>query len=183
MNLDGLLIALQSRAADPERATDGADVVKRKCFPPVTASDVADAERSLGLPLPSLLVAIYTRIANGGFGPGYGLIGLPGGATDDRGLDTVNLYLDLCLPAEGDPHWSWPRHLLPVGHLGCGMYACVDCSTVDGAVVWFEPNPHADGEPWDDAFIPLAPSLAVWLENWLAGVDMFERAWNAAVPA
>jgi hypothetical protein len=180
VDLDDLLDALRARAGDPERATDGAGAVKPKHFPPVAAADVAEVERTLGLRLPPPLVAIYTRVANGGFGPAYGLLGLPGGATEERKLDAVGLYFHLRLPAEGDPLWSWPRHLLPVGHLGCGMYACVDCSTDDGAVVWFEPNPHADGEPWDDAFIPLAPSLAMWLENWLAGVDMFESAWNAA---
>lgn len=37
----------------------------------------------LGFPLPPLLRALYTQLANGGFGPMYGLLGLAGGAPGD----------------------------------------------------------------------------------------------------
>lgn len=61
------------------------------------------------------------------------------------------------------------------------MFACVDCTTEDASLVWFEPNPHSLGESWDDAFIPLNVSLEVWLRGWLQGGadDLFEAAWNA----
>jgi len=60
------------------------------------------------------------------------------------------------------------------------MFACVDCSTDHASLVWFEPNPHEDGEPWDDAFIPLNISLEAWLRHWLdgSGDDLLEKAWN-----
>jgi hypothetical protein len=54
------------------------------------------------------------------------------------------------------------------------MFACADCSRPEGRMIWFEPNPHDFGTPWNDAFIPLAPSMEVWLRNWLDGIDMFE---------
>jgi hypothetical protein len=41
---------------------------------PTTPAVVAEAESSLGFPLPSLLRDAYTMVGNGGFGPGYGLM-------------------------------------------------------------------------------------------------------------
>lgn len=175
MDRQHLLDVLGQRAAAPMRATDCSDVVKPERFPPVDVEQLAVAEKALGFRLPPLLADIYTHVGNGGFGPAYGLLGLPGGAEDDLRRDAVRLYLEFRRPDADDVHWKWPERLLPVGHLGCAMYACVDCSSDDGAIVWFEPNPHENGTPWDDSFIALAPSLHEWLVQWLEGVDMFAR--------
>jgi len=60
------------------------------------------------------------------------------------------------------------------------MYIAVDCSTTAGSLVWFEPNPHVDGESWNDSFIPFPVDLRGWLERWLDGEgDLFEQAWDA----
>ncbi len=180
--MDPIVRAVQARVSDPKRATDCVDAVPSGISACVTSAQLAQAEAALGFTLPPLLKELYGFVGNGGFGPAYGLLGIPGGATNEDGYDCVRLYLGLRTPTEGDPHWSWPEKLLPVGHLGCGMYACVDCSSPDGVVVWFEPNPHVDGEPWDDAFVPLAPSLCAWLEAWLDGRELHENAWNAKFP-
>lgn len=178
--MDKLLIeAIKSRASDPLRATEGADVVPAKAFPPASPAQLADAERALGFALPNSMRELYLRVGNGGYGPGYGLIGVADGAADDNGKRLVELYASFAAADPDDPHWRWPPRLLPVAHLGCAMYVCIDCSTPEERVVWFEPNPHADGEPWDDSFIPLAPSMTTWLESWLAGRDLLENAWQA----
>ena len=53
-------------------------------FPPATEQQIKATEKQLGFPLPPLLRLLYTQIANGGFGPGYGITG----ATDGyRGVD------------------------------------------------------------------------------------------------
>ena len=49
------------------------------------------------------------------------------------------------------------------------MYACVDARCPPYPIVWFEPNLHEDGEPWDSCFLPLAGSIHEWLEAWLSG--------------
>ena len=120
-------------------------------------------------------------VGNGGFGPAYGILGLVDGARNEDGLDAVGVYLRSREPSSADPLWAWPASLLPVGHLGCGMFTCVDCRTANASLVWFEPNPHERGDPWDDAFIPLNLSLEDWLRRWLDGAegDLFESAWNA----
>jgi hypothetical protein len=48
-------------------------------FPPATEQQIRETEQQLGFPLPPLLRLLYTQIANGGFGPGYGIIGVAGG--------------------------------------------------------------------------------------------------------
>ena len=45
----------------------------------LTTSRSAQTERELGFKLPPLLRALYQQLGNGGFGPGYGLVGASGG--------------------------------------------------------------------------------------------------------
>ncbi len=48
-------------------------------FPPATEQQIRETEQQLGFPLPRLLRLLYARIANGGFGPGFGIIGAVNG--------------------------------------------------------------------------------------------------------
>jgi|SRR5579863_3603352 len=77
---DDLIARIRARADDPP-------------FPTVSASAVADAERRLGFGLPSFLAQVYQEVGNGGFGPGSGVIGLPGGFPSDGGKSIVELYV------------------------------------------------------------------------------------------
>jgi hypothetical protein len=147
----------------------------------VDQADVSAAEGRLGFLLPALLREIYSEVGNGGFGPFYGLLGLPRGATTEYGLDCVALYERLSLPDAQDAHWAWPAKHLPIGHLGWGMFACVDCESDLAPIVWYDPNSHEAGSPWEDSFIPLISSLEAWLTGWLEGTDgdLFDHAWEA----
>ena len=42
----------------------------------VSDAEIAEAERRLGFQLPELLRELYTCVGDGGFGPGYGFLGL-----------------------------------------------------------------------------------------------------------
>ncbi len=55
-------------------------------FPPATEEQLHETEQILGFPLPPLLRLLYTRIANGGFGPGYGIIGAIDGFPLEDGM-------------------------------------------------------------------------------------------------
>lgn len=57
----------------------------RRMFSPVVQAAVARAEESLELQIPELLRRYYTEVANGGFGPGLGVLGLEGGYSGDYG--------------------------------------------------------------------------------------------------
>jgi hypothetical protein len=144
-------------------------------FPPLGQAEVAKAEADLGFSLPDTIRRIYCQVANGGFGPAYGLLGLVGGMLNEESQDACRQYKMYVEPDPNDPHWRWPKGLLPVGCLGCAMYLCVDCTHPDGPIVWFEPNPHQDGRPWDDSFFPFAETTDQWLSAWLDGEDLFEK--------
>ncbi len=137
--------------------------------PPAAQDEVERAEAALGLPLPEPLRDLYLLVGNGGFGPGYGLLGLDGGATDDLGKTALGTYEAFMEPDPDAPPGAgpwWESASLPLCYWGCSVYTAVDCRTPDARVrgfdegVWVE-----DGRP-----------LATWLENWLANPDMPQPA-------
>jgi SMI1 / KNR4 family (SUKH-1) len=134
---------------------------------PATAADVARAEALLGLTLPLLLARIYTEVADGGFGPGAGLLPLlesPG----SHGRSMVGEHESVCEASEHGYGAPWPTHLLPIASWSDGAVAAVDTRN--------EPHPVweidlADLEDTDDApwtGPASAPSLEAWLRRWLA---------------
>jgi hypothetical protein len=167
---------IKKRIENPDEATEGATLVEPTIFPVASEATIQAAEAELGLRLPTLLRELYKQVGNGGFGPGYGLMGVAGGATDDLGNNIVDLYHWYRRDNPNDAHWRWPASLVPICHLGCAMYACVDCSEDAERMIWFEPNLKEEGEPWDSSFIPLADSMESWLDGWLQGKDMLNAA-------
>lgn len=178
-----LIAELSDRSRAGTLHADEGQYATRGPFAPLADADIRVAEASLGLALPPTLRRLFAEVANGGFGPAYGIMGLTGGMPDDLGRDAVTLWRRFREPDPHDPMWSWPEQLLPVCHLGCAMYLCVDCSDPAGPVVWFEPNVHGNtGDPWDDSFNVLAASTEGWLSAWASGNDLFARLCSAAEP-
>ena len=75
-----LLDALRKRAADPRRFIDMPELIEFRRFPPATHAQVDRASKQLGILIPAVLRTVYVEVANGGFGPGYGLLGVDSGA-------------------------------------------------------------------------------------------------------
>lgn len=135
---------------------------------PLSTNAVAEIETALGFRLPALLVDVYAEIANGGFGPGYGLLGLgDGGFTDDLGHTADALYLKNARPDPQLATWTWPRGLLPISHMGCAIYHCVDCSTQ--RMIIFEPSFWDENEPLATALFDTGVDLQQWLALWAQG--------------
>jgi hypothetical protein len=147
---------------------------------PLDEKAITIAESRLGFALPPLLRAIYRDVSNGGFGDSYGFLGLINGPRNEDGLDAVSLYEAYRLSDPSDKNWNWPKGLLPLCHLGCAMYHCVQCDDAHSPIVWFEPNPHEDEGPWDDSFIPFCPSFNEYLSAWLDGVDLWAKLGDGA---
>jgi cell wall assembly regulator SMI1 len=149
---------------------------------PATAQHVAQAEQLLGFPLPEALTLLYRTLANGGFGPAYGLRSLD--PADDHSL--ICQYQGRSSPGNGTlselggqrlwaapPHLSqqldlhstcWPSGLVPICHWGCGAEICLDCAAPHAPVIRVGPAEH-------DLHLILtgvAPSFDVWLAQWLA---------------
>ena len=110
----------------------------------------ASAEQELGLGLPPLLRRLYAEIGNGGFGPGYGLIGLTNGVPDDTGRTAPAIYKESRGEDPDDPAWQWPEALLPICHWGCAIVSCIDCIDTSFRMRIFDPNVF--DKDWRDCF-------------------------------
>lgn len=139
---------------------------------PATTEDIALTEVALGHPFPSLLRDLYTRLANGGFGPQGGLEGAFGeilyadseydGGTVLRRSIRAELYHfpydDCLLLCEGGCNSKWGLHL------------------PSGIVLRFT---------MEEGVVSEAASLDVWLERWIISDDSaiahdvatFAQAW------
>ncbi|MCA9623168.1 MAG: SMI1/KNR4 family protein [Myxococcales bacterium] len=144
---DDLLKMLQQRAHETDTPP--------RCLPATTEA-VADAEAQLGFALPPLYRRVLTAVGNGGFGPGFGLIGIPPhGYVDD---DLRGGYL------EGRAYempYRTPTGLVPLCNWGCGTFSHLDCLTPPFAVVTAE----AGEQGFEYALT--SPSLHDWLSSWL----------------
>jgi hypothetical protein len=128
--------------------------------PPAPRSAVEEAESLVGAPMPGLLKDLYA-VANGGFGPGYGVLGLKGGFADDMQRTAADILGEV---AKG--YWPGiPAGLLPLCHWGCAIYSFVHCPS--GTIFGWDPNPV---DPDDDVpFFAQEYSLDSWLQAWLSG--------------
>jgi len=134
---------------------------------PATEEQLRVTEQALGYPLPPLLKNLYMQIANGGFGPGYGLRGALGGYS--TGETIVEYYVSLgSIPSNYKEYEktfefsseAWPSSLLPLCPMGCGVEICLSST---GMVYRVGPA-HEDLNYIAHAVFP---SLESWLENWL----------------
>ena len=162
-----------ARAQSDQTRTDQSDISPSTIRPKLTASELSESVGELGFEPPSLYVELMQTVGNGGFGPGYGLMGLVGGATDDMGKTAVGLYKDLEQLDPDDPTWKWPRGLLPVCHWGCAIYSCID-SAEDGATIkTWDPNEWEYGTSPELAIRSTGMSLAEWLGTWADGTNIW----------
>ena len=136
-------------------------------FPPATAEQIAETHQRLGFSLPANLTALYTHIANGGFGPGAGLRGVVGGYRfhEQNAVEAYHHRKGAQVVNREGQSVCWPRLLLPICDLGDVNEACLDGQT--GQIIVVAPTEHEGG------VVPLmtleAPSLEDWLERWLQG--------------
>ena len=77
---------------------------------PASEEQLRATEAALGFPLPSVLRALYTGVANGGFGPGGGIQGALGGYGSSRDEQAGTIVVD----------YNWLRQVgyTTIGHRG-----------------------------------------------------------------
>jgi hypothetical protein len=127
--------------------------------PSVTEDLVRNARARLGFKIPKLLEDCYLRIGNGGFGPGYGVIGLEGGHASDFG-SLVSTFEQLKSDQEQEGY-AWPEGMLPFNGWGCNTFSCVDCMGGEALVYTFE----------DFELSEAGYDLPTFFDLWLSGVD------------
>jgi hypothetical protein len=146
--------------------------VFRAC-PPASEVAVAATEKQLGFNLPQTLRRIYLKVANGGFGPGYGVMGVAGGFADDLGHTVGDLFEVYRRGDPEDPEWNWPERFLPICHWGCVVYSALDCRDEQTAVYLVDVSGKEPGEPMDKIIKLQTDALERWLRDWLEGKDLW----------
>jgi hypothetical protein len=131
--LTNLIELIKQRAQSPSTIHDMAQGLSPtpKINPIIEPSEIEEAEKTLELKLPQLLVAIYTKIGNGGFGPGYGLYELS--YVVKKYQKNIN-----------NPQMDWQKGWLPILTWGCTYEICVDCIAADNPTYFIEV--HEDEE-------------------------------------
>ena len=109
-----LLARVRARASDPATIHDNTKYWKavHRIHPAATPEQITATEVAVGFALPQLLKEILMSIGNGGFGPGYGLIGVHGGYADFQGEHLADLAREL---------GALDRKILPICNWGCGI--------------------------------------------------------------
>jgi hypothetical protein len=121
-------------------------------MPVASHAEIDAVELMLGFELPPTLKRIYLEIGNGGYllGPGYGLLGLPGGYDNHDGWNIVKTTSEVSHGLE----W-WDRSIV-ICDWGCSKMSCIDCSDTDFTVYRW------DGNFWDDVTDSEDPSDELW---------------------
>jgi SMI1/KNR4 family protein SUKH-1 len=140
-------------------------------------AEIASDERRLGFAFPPLMKRIYIEIGNGGFGPGYGLIGFTNGAPDDTGRTAPEIYNQLRSSEWSASGWKWPHGLLPVCHWGCAILSCVDCTDPNFRMRIFDPNVH-EKDDWADSLFEGSDGFGIWMRDWASGADLWEAMYG-----
>src|SRR5919198_4102425 len=150
--VDDLIARLRARGADLPAPAD--------------ETELARAEGSLGFALPPAVRRAYAEVADGGFGPGFGLLSLEEAVARYHELRTGEL-----LPRGR----SWPEGLLPLVHHD-PAWECVEAST--GRVIDWDPEEleeRSDEEQFSRSFSEVAPSVESWLREWVESRTPAER--------
>jgi hypothetical protein len=181
---------VRTRIQDPKLTTSISKFTPRRgeLFPPASSLLLDAAETKLGFRLPLLLRELYSQVANGGFGPGYGILGLEGGFYDpvitmgEPGGSLLDWYFayrgddqqmpelppELCtdspLPLFIDPEpkpgvWNWFDKLLPICHHGDWQLSCANCAHPSYPMFLF------DGQ--QSQLSLEAPTFDAWVDSWL----------------
>ncbi|MEP2783360.1 MAG: hypothetical protein ABJO67_18950 [Pseudoruegeria sp.] len=103
-----ILHRVLDRAQSNLTRTDQSELSPTSTHSKLSAAELQETVQELGFEPTTLYVVLMQTVGNGGFGPGYGLMGLAGGATDDMGNTAVGLYKDFAQNDPDDPAWKWP---------------------------------------------------------------------------
>ncbi len=181
MSIDDLLAELRARlrhspAVQGELGivqwdSSGRSLPPRPPHPPLALDAVEAFEERQQLRLPPWFKRIYTEVANGGFGPHYGLNRLLSPANPDLEEPFIT-----AMSIEGWRRWYFEKESIldeipdyPVAalewcELGCNITIHLDCSTEAGRL--FRMDPHRGDGP-RDWLVDLPETPVEWLWSWL----------------
>ncbi len=166
MRVVELVEALRLRLEDPRRRTDF-DIRPVPLLPVADREELDAAEASIGHSLHPALRLALTQVANGGFGPGAGLLGVgPTGHRIDIAEFSLNLPDFYRLQIEQDPEWNMDQ--LVIADHGCAIWETVSLST--GEVSTFRGDTDTfEAQHFEPTGLDLEARLLSWARALPAG--------------
>ncbi|QDV67694.1 hypothetical protein Poly24_13960 [Rosistilla carotiformis] len=128
--------------------------------PPLAPALVSEFETATNLRLPSFIRRLYSEVANGGFGPAYGIVPLIASG-DDTILDWNSRYRSANRSEPDGP--QWPDHLLHFCEGGCVTTYVLDIRTDEAPV--YKVDADASNNIYDWLHL-VSPSVESWLADW-----------------
>ena len=163
--LRGVVAANQEGRVDPAGLAAANGVARAMTTPapsvlpgPADGAWLAQIEARLGVPLPPTLRRVYAEVADGGFGPGEGLLPLAG---------VAGRYEELRSPGMMPRGRSWPEGLLPLVSMDPG-WDCVEAAT--GLIIAWDPEDLSERSSeavFARSFREIHPSVEAWLTDWV----------------
>ena len=160
---------------------------------PATDRQLEQTESRLGFPLPDFLWQVYREIANGGFGPAYGITGVLGGTPHAGGWyrDIIDGYQQISL-IDYDPEFDSALRAPSTNPAYISLYQIPEARLTHVRFelqerewpefllpfcYWGCNTEHAIHAMSGEVFVVIdghcfanwAPSLEVWFEHWLDG--------------
>jgi hypothetical protein len=136
----------------------GGEAAGPQPLPPAPSeAELKQAEAAIGRPLPDEVKQLYA-IADGGFGPGEGLLSL---------AELADRYGELTREPYGPAGQDWPKNLLPLFDED-PVLSCIDLDS--GQIVAWDPEEIEDedsDDDWQRSFKVEHPSLSVLMAEWL----------------
>ncbi|MDP1798539.1 MAG: SMI1/KNR4 family protein [Planctomycetaceae bacterium] len=156
------------------RSNDRGEILPpRKPNQTISLADVDSVEQQLGFRLPTILRRLSTEVADGGYGPDWGINRLkhppnyPFGPFWDVEMSAESwhrLYREA--DDEESRKWlaSYPQNYIRYCECGCNISIGVDCATDAGKLLVDDPN---ESESPAGGLKPLSESIEEWLWKWL----------------
>jgi hypothetical protein len=170
--LGGVVQANREGRVDPAGHAAALDIERQLSTPapsvlpaPADERHLAAIEGRLGVSLPPALRRVYAEVADGGFGPGEGLLPLSEVAAQYEELRSAET-----LPRDR----SWPDGLLPMVSMDPG-WDCVEAPT--GRVVAWDPedlDERVSDRVWAASFRVVHPTVEAWLSDWVTSKTQAE---------
>lgn len=131
-------------------------------LPPASPEAISQVEEVLGHPLPPLLRRLYLEVANGGFGPRGGILGVAGSEYEHH--SEVADILDMDQSTRDD----WPG-MIWLFDWGGGIWSVMDSRDPAGSMWIWDPNFDESEYPDESLLSPQNMTLAEWLTESLNG--------------
>jgi hypothetical protein len=141
----------------------------------LTLEEVETVEFDLGFSLPPLIRSLYLEVADGGYGPGWGILPMN---LDEQPSIVAHDHWFRRSWISGRPPKGWPEPFIRFCEWGCNIYSGIDCSQVTSPVLRFDPHRRRRSDV--DCLVAESGSLAEWLTAWLDGENLWERVGQPA---